>query len=134
VIVSAREWISERAWHRCEYCRTPQEFSELRFHIEHIFPRQHGGSDSAENLALACPECNLQKGPNLTAIDPITQDVVRLFHPRRDRWLTHFDLCGVNIAGQTSIGRATVQLLRMNQPDRIRVRHWLLGLGWLVER
>jgi 5-methylcytosine-specific restriction endonuclease McrA len=41
----------------------PQELSELRFHIEHVIPRQHGGSDDADNLALACPDCNLRKGP-----------------------------------------------------------------------
>jgi hypothetical protein len=45
---------------------------------------QHGGGDDADNLALACPDCNLRKGPNLTGIDPETGAVVRLFHPRRD--------------------------------------------------
>ena len=65
-----RLFVRTRANHRCEYCGIPQEFSELRFHIEHIIPRQHGGIDDAENLALACPDCNLRKGPNLSGLDP----------------------------------------------------------------
>src|SRR5437016_3905081 len=40
----------------------------VRFHVEHIVARQHGGSDTVENLALACPECNRHKGTNLTGI------------------------------------------------------------------
>ena len=54
-----RQLVRTRAAYLSEYCRLSQEFSELRFHIEHIIPRQHGGADDADNLALACPECNL---------------------------------------------------------------------------
>ena len=31
-----RERVQQRADDRCEYCRLPQEFSELHFHVEHI--------------------------------------------------------------------------------------------------
>ena len=75
-----RQAVRARAAYQCEYCRVPQELSELRFHVEHIIPRQHGGDDEADNLALACPDCNLRKGPNLTGIDPETGEVVRLYH------------------------------------------------------
>ena len=30
--------------------------------IEHIVPKNHGGDDSLENLALACAACNHEKG------------------------------------------------------------------------
>src|SRR5450759_3542694 len=66
-----RLFVRTRADHRCEYCGIPQEFSELRFHIEHIIPRQHGGIDDAENLALACPDCNLRKGRTCPDLSPI---------------------------------------------------------------
>lgn len=62
----AIQFVRQRARNRCEYCGLPQEFSGLRFHIEHIVARQHGGLDESNNLALACPECNLRKGTNLT--------------------------------------------------------------------
>ena len=37
-----RELVRHRAGSRCEYCHLPEQFSELRFHIEHIISRQHG--------------------------------------------------------------------------------------------
>jgi hypothetical protein len=97
------EVVRERAGTLCEYCHLPQGFSGLRFHIEHIVPRQHGGTDDTSNLALACPECNFRKGTNLTGIDPDTRQVTPLFHPRRDRWNDHFALVDGSI-GRTNLG------------------------------
>ena len=54
--------VHERAGNRCEYCHIRQEEEPFfRFHIEHLIARQHGGSDDASNLALACHHCNLHK-------------------------------------------------------------------------
>ena len=106
----------------------PEQFSELQFHIEHIIPRQHAGTDGAENLALACPDCNFAKGPNLTGVEPGIHRVVRLFNPRRDKWTEHFALDGALVVGKTPVGRATVSLLRMNDAQRLRVRALLPGL------
>ena len=128
---AVREFVQERARQRCEYCHLPQEFSELRFHVEHVIPRQHGGTNDPENLALACPACNLVKGPNVTAIEPGTRRVAGLFHPRRDTWVAHFAYEGARLTGKTAIGRTTVSLLRMNDAHRLRVRALLLELGIL---
>lgn len=118
-----RARVRERAGNCCEYCGLPQEAeSFFTFHIEHIIARQHGGSDSTENLALACYHCNLRKGPNLTSLDGQTQQVVALFHPRRMDWNEHFARNGSLIEGRTAIGRTTVALLKMNAPDRRRLR------------
>lgn len=63
--------VRERAGYRCEYCHLSQDDSPLAaLHIEHIIPRAHGGTDHLDNLALACIDCNLHKGPNLTGLDP----------------------------------------------------------------
>jgi hypothetical protein len=64
----------------------------------------------------------LNKGPNLTAIDPLTRQVVPLYHPRRDAWLEHFEIVGPQVVGKTPIGRATVQLLQMNSSRRRELR------------
>src|SRR3990172_3126635 len=110
---SVRQLVRERAGNRCEYCRLSQPFgSTVRFHIEHIRPRQHGGSDQPENLALACPTCNLNKCPNMSAVDPETDGLSPLFNPRSNLWSEHFMLVGLEILGLTIIGRATVRLLR----------------------
>jgi 5-methylcytosine-specific restriction endonuclease McrA len=107
-----REFVKRRARGRCEYCLVRQAHSDLSHHIEHIVAKQHGGSDDGENLALACHRCNFRKGPNLTAIDPETREVVRLFHPRRDGWEEHFFRDEECIAGLTAVGRATSSFWR----------------------
>jgi len=114
---------------RCEYCHLPQRLSSLRFHVEHIVARQHGGSDAFEKLALACPECNRRKGTNLTGLDPDTRRVARLFHPRQDLWPGHFRSDGPRILGHTEVGRTTVWLLAMNAGPRLRWRDLLHRLG-----
>jgi 5-methylcytosine-specific restriction endonuclease McrA len=83
--------VRERAGYRCEYCQLEQNDSPLAaLHIEHIIPKAHGGTDDPDNLALACIDCNLHKGPNLTGVDPQTKQITQLFHPRRDKWDEHF--------------------------------------------
>jgi len=125
--------VRQRAGNRCEYCRLPQDFSDLRFHVEHVVPRQHRGSNNPANLALACPECNLHKGTNLTGIDPDTGKVTQLFDPRRDRWADHFRIVEGSVTGKTPTGRTTAWLLEMNTGERLRMRQRLLRLGMLNE-
>jgi hypothetical protein len=94
----------------------------LRFHIEHTIPRQHGGKDSVENLALACHHCNLHKGTNLSGLDPKSKKLTRLFHPRLDDWGEHFANRDGEIIGLSAVGRTTVNLLRMNEDGRLQLR------------
>jgi 5-methylcytosine-specific restriction endonuclease McrA len=114
--------VRARAGDRCEYCRIHQHHYLITFHIEHIVARQHGGSDNATNLALACHFCNRQKGPNLAGLDPDTGRLTRLFHPRTDVWSAHFQSHAGRRLGRTPVGRTTVRVLNMNQPDRVRLR------------
>jgi 5-methylcytosine-specific restriction endonuclease McrA len=115
--------VRERAGQRCEYCGLDQADSPLAsLHIEHIIPRIHGGTDTLDNLALACIDCNLRKGPNLTGIDPETNQITKLFHRRQDGWNVHFAKEGVHIKGKTAIGRTTVTVLRMNSDEQLALR------------
>jgi hypothetical protein len=52
-----------------------------------------------------------------------------LFHPRRDRWTEHFELRQARVIGLAAVGRTTAELLRMNTPDRIELRRYLLSAG-----
>src|SRR5436305_7315925 len=90
-----RVW--KRAKERCEYCQLPQSAYRLPFQIDHVIARQHGGARKLSNLALACPRCNRNKGPNISGIDKSTQELMRLFHPRRDRWTEHFRWRGARL-------------------------------------
>jgi len=118
-----RERVRRRAGSRCEYCRGRQEdYPVFRFHVEHVIAEKHGGTDDEENLALACQQCNLHKGSNLSGIDPDTNTVVLLFHPRKNDWNEHFSAHGSRIVGLTPTGRATVRVLNINDDDRVRLR------------
>lgn len=121
-----RRAVRERALDRCEYCRIRQgELPFATFHLEHIAARQHGGNDGLDNLAYACQQCNLFKGPNLSSIDPATGEIVRVFDPRQQMWEDHFAVTGAMIVGSTPTGRATVRLLQMNSRDRVALREQL---------
>jgi HNH endonuclease len=120
---ATRAAVRARADNRCEYCGRRQSTSPLiPLHIEHVIPRKHRGTDDADNLALACAECNLHKGSDLTGLDPDSGQVTSLFHPRRDRWVEHFRWDGFRVVGVSAIGRTTVRVLQLNAPARLRVR------------
>jgi len=123
--------VAMRARHRCEYCRAPEVIFNLEFEVEHITPQSAGGTDHEANLALACRSCNLLKSDRTTAIDPATSAESRLFHPRHDDWSDHFfvEPATGQIGGLTSVGRATLELLRMNGPLQIVARRQWIRLG-----
>jgi hypothetical protein len=126
----SRQRVRHRARDCCEYCQLPQSAAPfLTFHVEHIVAAQHGRDDSLGNLALACPDCNRHKGPNLSSIDPQTGDLVPLFHPRLQKWSDHFRIEQATIVGRTETGRATARLLRFNDPERQSMRTVLLAIG-----
>lgn len=120
---ATRRLVRERAGNRCEYCGLSQDQSPLAaLHIEHILPKKHGGTDSLENLALACIDCNLHKGCNIAGLDPETGALIELFHPRQHLWSSHFEWQGQVIVGKTPIGRTTAQVLQLNSEDRLELR------------
>ena len=129
-----RRLVRQRAGDRCEYCGVSQnEEGWARFHVEHVIARQHKGGEEQDNLCLCCQHCNLHKGPNLTGIDPRTGQIVVLFHPRHDSWKRHFRWDGPRLVGRTPTGRATVRVLSINLPHRIRIRQRLIDAGLFPE-
>ena len=113
----------------CEYCRFPENASLLPHVLDHVIARQHGGKTEFENLALCCSRCNQHKGPNIAGLDPETEALTRLFHPRRDIWNEHFQYNGAVQVGFTSVGRTTVQVLSINLPIRVVARAALISTG-----
>jgi hypothetical protein len=111
-----------RAQGRCQYCLMHESLQGATFHVEHVIPRSKGGESTLENLALACPGCNLHKADKTTAPDPLTGGQVALFHPLQERWPEHFRFKGHEMEGLTAIGRATVVLLDLNHFRRQRIR------------
>ena len=131
ISAAMRRLVRSRAGGRCEYCMTPSGYAPEAFSIEHIQPRSKQGSSSLENLALACQGCNNHKFTRTRAVDPVTELSVALFHPRRHQWREHFawHTDARHVIGLTSIGRATVETLRLNRPGLVGLRQALIAIG-----
>lgn len=121
-----RDRVKQRANHSCEYCLVPDSVGFYPHEVDHIIAVKHSGKTSFDNLAYACWRCNRHKGSDLASVDPTTGEIVLLFHPRQQLWSEHFRLDGSAVIGVTATGRATVALLQMNRPDRLRERQRLL--------
>lgn len=126
---SLQEKVRQLAAGSCEYCRIPETAVKLPFQFDHIIARQHGGKTVASNISYSCLPCNKHKGPNIAGIDPKTQKMVPLFHPRRHKWHRHFRWDGPYLRGRTAIGRATIVVLAINEPVYVAVRQTLLDEG-----
>ena len=61
-----KEFVYERAFGFCEYCKSPANISSQPFVTDHIIPKSKGGEATVENLALSCQGCNGYKHNKLT--------------------------------------------------------------------
>ncbi len=113
----------ERAGNAREYCKLAQVHSTLAsLQIDHVVPAKHGGGETLENLALACIDCNLAKGTNLTGIDPTTSQITLLFNPRLQARDDHFEWRGAFLTGKTAVGRTTIEVLGINSEEQVQLR------------
>lgn len=134
---STQEFVRQRANFRCEYCHYPEFLSTSPLTIDHLMPQSLGGSDEADNLALACRRCNERHYNFLVGIDSETQQEFPLFNPRKQQWAEHFiwTADGTKIIGITTTGRATCNRLDLNDERRAdrfiqqSRRFWVQG-GW----
>lgn len=62
---SLRRQVMDRCAYQCSYCRrrgtATHDPDGAAWHIEHVVPVERGGPTHAENLTLACRQCNLSK-------------------------------------------------------------------------
>lgn len=131
VTAEQRRTVIERARGCCEYCRSQARFAMQPFSVEHIEPLHRGGKTTLDNLALACQGCNNHKYTKTEGRDPVTGDIVPLYHPRRQRWRDHFawNEDFTLVIGLTPTGRATVETLRLNREGLVNLRRILYAMG-----
>lgn len=120
-----RRVVWNRARGRCEYCRLPQADTSLPLEVDHIRAKKHRGQSTADNTCLSCAYCNSAKASNVAGYDPVTDELVPLFNPRIDKWSDHFEWSGAKLKGKTKTGRATIEVLGINRPERIEHRRML---------
>lgn len=126
-----RNQIAETDRRRCCYCLTSEANSGIPMTHAHVIPRSKGGTDEDDNLALACQGCNNRKYNHVEARDPVSGNLVPLYHPRHQRWADHF---GWNedftlAIGLTPTGRATVERLQLNREGVVNWRRVLRTIG-----
>lgn len=124
--------VAHRANFRCEYCKISQEDHFLAFHIDHVIALKHGGKNDIINLAWACADCNQNKGTDLATFIESDDDLIPLFNPRKQVWTEHFRIETCEIIPLTKIGKATVKLLQLNNPDILIFRQLLFQTGRYV--
>lgn len=69
----------------CQYCG--HRFPRTELTIDHVIPRSRGGTDSWENLVLACTSCNLRKRDRT----PEEAQMPLIRKPVAPRWLPRFN-------------------------------------------
>jgi len=129
ILKRIKKQVIERAASKCEYCQLSENYSFLPFQIEHVISIKHGGGNEIENLALACVHCNSYKGTDLTTFLNNYEDIVPIFNPRKEDWNVHFETKVGEIIAKTRTAKATIKLLRLNEPERIAIRKVLSEVG-----
>ncbi|MGF1542362.1 MAG: HNH endonuclease [Pleurocapsa sp.] len=129
ISTAIRRLVGERANYCCEYCLIPEAFTFATHEIDHIIAKKHGGKTIAENLALSCTLCNKYKGSDLASIDPETNDIRPLYHPRKHKWSENFEVKDGRVIPLTPEGRVTTRLLQFNREERIEERKLMIEAG-----
>ena len=73
-----RRQVIARAEQRCEYCLIHQHDSLYTHEVDHIIPVKHRGETTADNLCLACLECNRHKGSDFWFLRPRNRSDYRI--------------------------------------------------------
>jgi hypothetical protein len=117
---------------RCSYCLSSQQYILGILEIDHIIPRVDGGSDSTENLCLACRLCNSYKSFQTSGYDLETSQKIALFNLRKQHWLDHFNWSesGIYVIAKTACGQVTIDALQLNNSYAVTVCTAWVSVGW----
>ncbi len=127
--LALRRLVATRAHRLCEYCLMHEDDTYFGCQVDHIISEKHDGPTNAENTAYACTFCNRNKGSDIGSLIWHTNQFVRFYNPRIDRWWDHFRLNGITILPLTEIGEVTVKILDLNHVDRLFEREELQRQG-----
>lgn len=126
---SQRLLVAKRANYKCEYCLIAQADTYHTCHIDHIISIKHGGITENQNLAFACQFCNRNKGSDVGSYLFDTENFVRFYNPRKDKWPDHFYIENGFILAKTKIAEATIKILNFNDPEVVIDRRLLIQTG-----
>lgn len=114
-----RAKIRQRAAFACEYCGVTETDTGGLLTIDHFQPTSKGGSDNPENLIYCCNRCNSYKYNYF----PNSDKEPSIWNPTQSIRTQHFfDLENGELKALTPVGKATIDLLRLNRPALIQYR------------
>ena len=119
-----------RAGRRCEYCHLPEDYAPFTpLHIEHVIAKQHGGTDARFQPGLGLPSLQPAQGPQPDRHRPADAEGREALPSAAAPVVLTFRV-GWPAAGRgTTIGRATIAVLQMNDPDAVKDRDALILEG-----
>lgn len=124
--VWGKEYIKEQLLHmsnnKCAYCEAPLDISGSYMEIEHFYPKSKYPEKVVEweNLLPSCKRCNIKKG----SIDPNDFNII---NPTTVNPKEHLSLNRYRIVGLDKVGKNTVQLLNLNDINKLVLNRALIG-------
>lgn len=114
-----RDQIRQRAAFACEYCGVNETDTGGLLTLDHFHPQSKGGSDNPENLIYCCNRCNSYKYNYF----PSSNKEPSIWNPTQSPRDQHFfELDNGQLKALTPVGKATIDLLRLNRPPLIQYR------------
>ncbi len=93
----SRESLMARDQHRCQYCGKKSK----HLTVDHVIPRERGGTHTWENLVACCPKCNNRKR-NRT---PQEAGMSLIRRPQQPRFLPYLNFATMRQALQDEVWR-----------------------------
>ena len=116
----ARDDVRRRAHFACEYCGVTETDTAGELTLDHYHPQAKGGGDDLGNLLYCWMRCNQYKGDYW----PTDARKPRLWNPRIESASRHFvHVEDGSLYALTTIGRFTLQRLRLNRAPLVAYRH-----------
>ncbi len=107
---------------KCCYCECKVDEESTYMEVEHFSPKKKYKEKVVEwvNLLPSCKRCNINKGEH----DPIAEPIV---HPVQDEPKDHLELRAYRFYGKTSPGKTLVEVVKLNERDRLQLKRYQIG-------
>lgn len=117
-----RKALLEMSAGKCCYCETKLGEESKYLEVEHFHPKKYYPDEVVtwENLLPVCKRCNAHKSSHDTKREPI-------IHPVQDEPKTHLRLTNYFLKANTPLGKTTIEVVCLNDIDRLVTPRFRLG-------
>ena len=113
-----RQKVQVRDEYRCLYCGITELDIGSTLTIDHIQPKQQGGTDNVDNLLYCCHACNEFKGKYYK-----TAPELQLLNPLVDNFAEHYqEQDNGTLLAITERGAKHIEVLHLNRPRLVQNR------------